>query len=603
MKSIKIFATVGAIALLGLAGLSSCKTNNAPEIEKGADKYNGETVKTRLLISITGKAADNNNNIYRMPATKVQDGGVFLGMDSIRLLPFADAALATRTGKTDIKLTPIANDGLTTTGNAKVYHNVQIPLGTKYFLFYGKAIDSTKVLTSDVGRHRHGIVTAPGLYDVENNNKAKSAINFNLVPLYTGSAPAQATALATYMTTIATSADGSGNKWEDHANLGIKALYTDFTTKMKAGSSHSVLSAVNDLYNSMKRYKAEQDGSDLVVDKVIENILTATTPKAGPVGAFADTLSWTVPATYANYPDNINLPEGAAVVTWSAGAFTATGDPNIGNLTTAAWNKFVYPPSLWYYTASGILTSESSEEEHYVNGASWMTIKSNYTAGDSVVTSTASVAIKDSINYGVGQLKSSVLLASNDLVDGKNITRTGVKIGWKGILIGGQKRVDYKFERDDSSGDIFTIYDNMLDINGTNDTVNKVLSLTTSESYPNYTLVFSSKDNSSNDDKIYVALELVNNGEPFFGYERQLIPRGGTFYLVGCLQHDGSTVHTNMPANHNIFFKDYQTAVKFTIGSLANAYYTIPDLRTEGLELGLSVDLDWATGYSFDITL
>ena len=104
MKSIKIFAVAGAIGLLCMAGLSSCKQNNTPE-ETG--NYNGETVKTEFVISI----ADNvigSGDVRRMPGATVQidqNRASFRGMDSICLIPF-DGNYTTRIGK-NIALSPI----------------------------------------------------------------------------------------------------------------------------------------------------------------------------------------------------------------------------------------------------------------------------------------------------------------------------------------------------------------------------------------------------------------------------------------------------------------------------------------------------------------
>ena len=51
-----------------------------------------------------------------------------------------------------------------------------------------------------------------------------------------------------------------------------------------------------------------------------------------------------------------------------------------------------------------------------------------------------------------------------------------------------------------------------------------------------------------------------------------------------------------------IFIQDYMTTATFTIGenSLQNAYSTVPDLRSSQTSLGLSVDLNWRAGLSFD---
>ena len=54
-----------------------------------------------------------------------------------------------------------------------------------------------------------------------------------------------------------------------------------------------------------------------------------------------------------------------------------------------------------------------------------------------------------------------------------------------------------------------------------------------------------------------------------------------------------------------IFIQDFMTSVTFRIGanSLHNAYYSIPDMRSTQMSLGLSVDLKWQQGFTYDITL
>ena len=52
-----------------------------------------------------------------------------------------------------------------------------------------------------------------------------------------------------------------------------------------------------------------------------------------------------------------------------------------------------------------------------------------------------------------------------------------------------------------------------------------------------------------------------------------------------------------------VFVQDFTTKADFTINTLKNAYVTLPDLRASLLQLGLSVDLTWQTGMTFDVPL
>ena len=54
---------------------------------------------------------------------------------------------------------------------------------------------------------------------------------------------------------------------------------------------------------------------------------------------------------------------------------------------------------------------------------------------------------------------------------------------------------------------------------------------------------------------------------------------------------------------NRVFVQDYTTTANFTIKDLKKAYVTIPDLRASQLQLGLSVDLTWQSGLTFDVDL
>ena len=132
-------------------------------------------------------------------------------------------------------------------------------------------------------------------------------------------------------------------------------------------------------------------------------------------------------------------------------------------------------------------------------------------------------------------------------------------------------------------------------------------SLTTDK---NYTLALES----TTDEKVRIALELVNNLGDFYNDRGELVPNGAKFYLVGQLDPTDVTTtdpaHTGTASNKantggKVFKQDFFTQVTLRLGNkcLKKAYNTIPDLRATKLELGLSVDLNWQQGMSFDVTL
>ena len=226
--------------------------------------------------------------------------------------------------------------------------------------------------------------------------------------------------------------------------------------------------------------------------------------------------------------------------------------------------------------------------------------------------STRSVAILDPIQYGVGRMDMTINALAATLYDKKGEAYTPDAAGFTvtGVLIGGQKRVNYDFTTNTSATER-AIYDNITK----SQAPSTVSVTTTSNSATNYTLALQTAPETP----IYVAIELLNNGADFEGVDG-VIPAGCKFYLVGKLDPtaDGTYDTYNTAANvsytgKRVFMQDFKTIVNFTIvpgtegtandKGLGAAYNTIPDLRTPELELGLSVNLEWQPGITFTVNL
>ncbi|MCR4921753.1 MAG: hypothetical protein K5945_08640, partial [Bacteroidaceae bacterium] len=130
----------------------------------------------------------------------------------------------------------------------------------------------------------------------------------------------------------------------------------------------------------------------------------------------------------------------------------------------------------------------------------------------------------------------------------------------------------------------------------------------------------------SPDEPIYIALELVNDGDAFYGAEG-LVPHGCTFYLVANL-NPKTGVGYEYGSLDQIFLRDYGTKVNLTITrgwrdknndgvpdpdlddegnpkpltGLATATYCIPVIPIESttFEVGFSVSLSWKEGITFE---
>ena len=282
----------------------------------------------------------------------------------------------------------------------------------------------------------------------------------------------------------------------------------------------------------------------------------------------------------------------------------------------------------------------------------------------SVGSATRSVALVDNINYGVAMLKTqvawqeglTVLHDNRQAISARQgghdsdrvINKDDLNLKLTGILVGGQnKMMNWQFlrkgvTRNNETDDEWAQID--YDYNQFNYVVydDAIASSSVPTTAPNYTLLFDNYDSSIADGAaqrpVNVALEFINNGEDFWGKDN-LIRKGGKFYLLAELNPASATTDGNYTVNANflwptdhqipplygidneavpsdktagqskqikrIFIQDYVTAVTFRLGedSLKKAYVSVPDLRSSQFSLGLSVDIAWTTGYTFDILI
>ena len=318
--------------------------------------------------------------------------------------------------------------------------------------------------------------------------------------------------------------------------------------------------------------------------------------------------------------------------------------------------NYMYPAELCYFGNSPIrVTSDPHVKTDYPDGpANWDNEdywKTTYTAGNNtvnwtpnahVLSSTRSVAMQQNINYGTSMLKTTIAYESgiDDLLDNNSGLHTGEtdnKIAVSsspftltGILIGGQPQtVGWNYIAKVSSGTdpyVCMVYDNDL----------PSTAIPTPSGSENYTMVWDNYKAGGDQNVVYVALELTNNsGQDFWGMNN-LIRNGSAFYLIGKLDPDavisdpkpGETATEEEKSEYyslgitwptkyalppyaadgstikvrRVFIQDFVTTANFVIGeeSLKTALVSVPDLRASHLSLGLSVDLSWSNGLTFE---
>ena len=380
-----------------------------------------------------------------------------------------------------------------------------------------------------------------------------------------------------------------------------------------------------------------------------------------------------------NYPGSFGVPEGAAQL-----GFHAQGDDNgqggtypkdeffyyhpnnpLVNPTMVRFEprKYLYPAELWYYVNSPIrTTADDATVADFPNGvnnwkvanwtdATWNTNSLTWTSPGKVTSATRAVAVTNSVNYGVALLKSVIKTSVSTLKDNRaaltdettdnSINVSGSQIALTGVLVGGvNPRMNWQFTRfytdasTPTANDLYN-FDGVIYDSETGDPVLP----TGSNQIVNYTLVYDNYNSSDGgtvaaQNDVYLALQFINNGTAFWGRDN-MIPTGGTFYLVGKLPKPTQTQSDNLawPADHQIpplygingvddysgvtgdpkpgdskkigrvFIQDFVTTANITIGvdALKRAYYSVPDLRASQMSLGLSIDLKWTPGLEYSI--
>lgn len=593
---------VGAALLAGTAMFTACSSDEVIP-ENVNPTFDGESVKTQFAISIPAAGPKK-----KMTPDNTQQGGTnFLGMQNIRLIPYNSTAWGSaQTLDKILALENIGSGNVSGNESQKIYTDVDIPVGTDRFLFYGVAIGSDKVQNGSL------IPTIDGQAN-------RSNIKFELEQIHDGTAMTEQTQLVSLLNRVENTSGWSIYSTETTAeDKAIKKLYTDFIT-MNAGSASSILNLMQSLYRSLSFASNDGGASDAakMADAIRKNILGASTGFAltadGTGGAGAETLSY--PGGFAStFPANYKLPDGAVRVKFnkegtSGEKFSADNNSyEVGGTDKLKIENITYPASLYYFCQSELKASTSTNVTFPTNG-SWGSER-DWTGWEQteVAATTRSIAMVSPVNYGVGMLATTVKCASDNLIDaGDNTIAIGTNgFTLTGVLVGGQP--------DNVQWDMYQAYASILSrtktiydaaIPATNPKV------TTTACDANYTLAL---DNSKftdsgmgtragkdSQDKVNIAIELVNNtGKNFEGADG-IIYAGSKFYLVAQLDPNGTSVTND--DKKSVFMKDYKTTATLTISSLKNAYNGIPDLRSTSLQFGLAVNLEWQTGLSFDVSI
>jgi len=352
----------------------------------------------------------------------------------------------------------------------------------------------------------------------------------------------------------------------------------------------------------------------------------------------------------SNFPVNLNMPIGSALLDCNNSTHEWKYLINIPNYdmggtisSSTTLDKYNYPAEIFYYGNSPLRVSDVAHatDDYPKTVSAWDDDTSankkwtnDWTANGTVASTTRSVAMQKNINYGSALLKTSVSYSSATIYDNNNhfnpteedtpiTTGTGV-FKLTGILIAGlpktvgwnfipKKGVDNKYHFDDM------VFDKEIVDQTIPTPANKQTYTLVWDTFNPDASAYNPETEGSGQNQVFVALEFQNlSGKNLWG-QANLIRNQGFFYIIGTLNPNGKTIPAktagtyiyNLPPYDasgdtqdiaRVFIQDHVTTANFVLNenSLKHAYVTIPDLRASQISLGLSVDINWETGITFD---
>lgn len=590
-------------------------------------------VELALSVAPEGTAPDT-----RLTTTVIQSNKNFRGIQDLWLIPFKVESEG-RIKKTDTSLGLLTNGGLTLDAGTqaipmKCYDMdvTRMKTGTTSFLAYGKAVPAS------TNKKENGSLNVE--YKNQNSNQdflgtISTITNFSLdnititpTQIYPSqtekdAALANAKTVLNYMNAIASAEYTDGEetkKWYEHDGTNQKKAFDEFVNIVSgvpqgiAGSSTNIIAYVNKAYPILKGL-ADVGTTITAAMHNTEYVVVENDNDNKPfVKAFQNALT---------YP--AGLPDGSAVMTWNTSShkfeyeevkWDDTAADYVYNKNNSKQGDYTYPAELYYFANTRIYTSNASKKDKYSEGtSSWADFldenyenKGEYDEGTAVDTDTRSIALIDPLRYAVAclevKVKASVTKNDDDryylLDDDSKHTNVDESKVWiengsfplTAILVGGQVEQNFDFHPNVSDApnapDLkqYVIYDTEGMSNGSTPVAyiyGKCFDDPTAEdqySNPVYTLTLQTKD----EEAIKVVLEFENNVQDFIS-ENGTIYKGTKFYLVASVLPSGDSYTEEKDYQKRVMTRGYKTTIQLNIGSLKQAYNSLPSLSSDKLRL------------------
>ena len=578
---------IGWVSVLLLILLTGCSRDDGGSSQS--------IVKTQFNFSLPLKSTQS---LTRMGGDVVQKDGTdkeFRGITDVKLFCYDSAPTESSTNLGNIIEVRTSGSSVmtdVTTDDLSMCQEINIPVSTSHFGFFARAKDAP---TTHEEKMKYGIIETVGLD--KSTYEGNSGIRFKPVPICTSEAPFGGSTAGQNLLDLlndlmsTTGAELSpNNKWSTVNNMYLNEAYQRMTALKALSSDHVqiMLAAINRLINQ----DSPDDQGELLRSNTLAKIAAACVTAPLPTSP-----TITLKPEYQGFPDDIHLPAGAARIEWDATQekFIVPDTHSYGaNIQVASINDYVYPMNLQYQVYSDIVASDDlviQTEEGTIPADQYQNwddlLEWGYKGASKEVTeSTQSVAMVKQVEYAVGRLALQAGLSSSDIYDAKK-NKVDVANGFtlKGYLVGGQREVDFNFQPVVGSKE-YAIYDTDLSVG-----LQTLQKSTFTE--PDYILGLGTDRNK----EVNLALELVNDCDDFWGADG-LIAHGATFYLVVCLKPSEGTNYSS--SLNQIFSRDHATQVKLTVTSLSSATYGLPNLELLRPTVGISVDLSWQKGLTYD---
>ena len=554
----------------------------------------GETFETELSIALSsGSGASTKASDDEVQA----NGDVFNGITGINLLSYEKTGISVSdyapTGSENVLTTrfladiPATSSFLTETGaggaNYVTYRqSLALNQAAQGFLFYGQsaytpAAGKINATISAAGASLSG--TTFDLVNLTPTEDYKTQMEEYLKAVYT--------ALYNYNPDYVVAPAGG------HSDNDVQSIYSSLNSA-KSGSFVQIADLMAQLYVLADQDLLTQGASSSGLPDAIKTAINdprifqsaPTTSGSGDVEGVLEGMSYS-PVTdglATILGDNGILAAYYDLTFCEHGTDGSTGD----FLAPSTTNTYTSPAALYYYVNTYPVDYSTGSFDALTWGGTTSGLIDTYSLVDLSTVSPTKIALAHSVQYGVGRLDVALTFESslddNDGNDGTTISSDDLTL--KGVLIGNQKQVGWNFLPTASATDK-VIYDNVVGTNAA-----KVLALPT-----------------ENNAVVNIALELEYNdadggNAAFIGANGQKIPNGSTFYVVGKLDPtDLSSITANPDNLQAVFVSDYTTTATLKLSSVKTAQNTVPDLSGTNLEFALSVNLQWNSGITFDVTI